>query len=360
MPPRPVVPADDLYARLEVPRTATFEAIEIAWRALLKRHHPDVAGTDALELAKRINVAHDWLSDPDLRARYDLERHGRLGSARRGGGGGAGSAAAARAAGAPRPRRRLAIDPAEALRRFLDRVGRLDRDELDRLAVAETSSIAFVASIRRFLTPEQLAAVDAVEGQVRARLDPADWAIGPARDAIMAAAHELVLGGFLDEHLTEPFRGRARDRLMRGWEAAIDQPRYGPNTPSVVRFLARVERLTPDALLTMTRASGRQRLPDDPWPRGLDPEEDEGLRVSSTLAGRDAATRAQAALAAVDRPTATRAQRLLARTAHAFVLRHGFTAAAFASLVAPWTAATGDPGTGRREAPASGPTVRRS
>src|SRR5688572_24129845 len=322
MPPRPVVPADDLYARLEVPTGATFEAIEIAWRALLKRHHPDVAGTDALELAKRINVAHDWLSDPDLRARYDLERHGRRGSASRGGGGAAASGGAPRAAAAPSPRRRRAIDPAEALRRFLDRVGRLDRDELDRLAVAETSSIAFVASIRRFLTPEQLAAVDAVEGQVRARLDPADWAIGPARDAIMAAAHELVLGGFLDEHLTEPFRGRARDRLMRGWEAAIDQPRYGPNTPSVVRFLARAAELTEDDVRTMVGASGRARIPDDPWPRGLDPEEDEGLRVSSVLAGRDAAARASVALGQLDRPVAARAKRLLARTAHAFVLRH--------------------------------------
>ena len=44
------------------------EAIELAWRALLRRHHPDVAGdrTAALEARKRINVAHDW-SRPGLR-----------------------------------------------------------------------------------------------------------------------------------------------------------------------------------------------------------------------------------------------------------------------------------------------------
>src|SRR6476659_3289657 len=76
MPPKPLVPTDDLYARLELPVDASGEAIEVAWRALLKRHHPDVAGGDsgADERAKRINVAHDWLSDPDLRARYDRER----------------------------------------------------------------------------------------------------------------------------------------------------------------------------------------------------------------------------------------------------------------------------------------------
>ena len=74
MPPRPPLPSDDLYARLGVPRDASAEAIELAWRGLLRKHHPDIAGPDALELAKRINIAHDWLSDPDLRLRYDREQ----------------------------------------------------------------------------------------------------------------------------------------------------------------------------------------------------------------------------------------------------------------------------------------------
>ena len=74
MAPRPTLPSDDLYGRLGVPTDASVEAIELAWRALLRRHHPDVAGPDGLELAKRINVAHDWLTDPALRARYDRER----------------------------------------------------------------------------------------------------------------------------------------------------------------------------------------------------------------------------------------------------------------------------------------------
>ena len=74
MPPRPSIPTDDLYRRLGVPVDASFEAIEVAWRGLLRIHHPDVAGPEALETAKRINVAHDWLSDPATRARYDAER----------------------------------------------------------------------------------------------------------------------------------------------------------------------------------------------------------------------------------------------------------------------------------------------
>ena len=353
MPARPVVPSDDLYARLEVAADATFETIEIAWRSLLKRHHPDIAGADALEVAKRINVAHDWLSDPALRDRYDRER-------RRSNGHRPPRQEPFRP-GAPvhRVHRHVPADPATALRRFLDRVGRLSQDELDRLSVADTNSIAFVASIRRFLTPERLTAVDAVEDQVRVRLRPKDWANTPIRDAILAAAHELVLGGFLDDNLAEPSRGRARDRLMRGWEAAIDQPRYGPNTRVVARFVERASSLSESELTTMVRASGRSRIPPDPWPRGLDPEEDDGLRVSSALAARDAVSAARSTLAGLDRAPARRAERLLGRTAHAFVLRHGFTADDFATLVAPWRTATGDPGTGRGTDPLPGPVVRR-
>jgi curved DNA-binding protein CbpA len=347
------VPADDLYARLEVKPGASFETIEIAWRALLKRHHPDIAGADALEVAKRINVAHDWLSDPTLRERYDRER--RQGNGHRP----LGPSPPPRRAPIRVVHRPTPVDPATALRRFLDRVGRLNQDELDRLSVADTNSIAFVASIRRFLTAERQAAVEAVEGQVRARLRPADWATAPIRDAILAAGHEIVLGGFLDDNLSEPSRGRARDRLMRGWEAAIDQPRYGPNTRIVRRFIERAAMLDAEALTAMVRASGRTRIPPDPWPRGLDPEEDDGLRVSSALAGRDAIVAAARPLASLERSPARRAERLLGRTAHAFVLRHGFTADQFASLVAPWKAATGDPGTGRGADPLPGPIVRR-
>jgi curved DNA-binding protein CbpA len=356
MPPGPIVPADDLYARLEVDAGASFETIEIAWRALLKRHHPDIAGAEGLELAKRINVAHDWLADRELRARYDRERGVRSGGPARRDARRADESPADEARPTPRRRPR---DPADALRRFLDRVGRLNRNELDRLSMADTSSIAFVASIRRFLAPEPLAAVDSVEAQVRTRLRPTDWANGPIRDGVLAAAHEHVLGAFLDEHLAEPFRGRARDRLLRAWEAAIDQPRYGPNTKAVVRFLARAEALTTDEARRLARAGGRGRIPEDPWPRDLDPDEDEGLRVSSALASRDAAARAAPALAGLDRPVAARAERLLGRTAHAIVLRHGFRADEFATLVAPWRTVTGDPSTGRTEDRAPGPTVRR-
>ncbi len=68
------VPNFDLYAELEVSRTATTPTIDAAWRSLLKRNHPDLGGPRAAERTVRLNIAHDWLTDPDLRARYDETR----------------------------------------------------------------------------------------------------------------------------------------------------------------------------------------------------------------------------------------------------------------------------------------------
>jgi len=159
VPPRPSLPADDLYARLEVPVDASAEVIEVAWRSLLRRHHPDVAGPDGLERAKRINVAHDWLSDPDLRIHYDRERGIRRSIRETGGraprtptAGGTPTESQPVRPGA-RPRRRP-LDPAEALARFYDRVAELTPDEIDRLAFADPTPIAFRAAIDRFLPDE--------------------------------------------------------------------------------------------------------------------------------------------------------------------------------------------------------------
>jgi DnaJ-like protein len=68
--------AFDPYRELEVDPAASRETIDAAWKALLKRHHPDrSADRDGAPLkAKRLNQAHDVLTDPVARAAYDLER----------------------------------------------------------------------------------------------------------------------------------------------------------------------------------------------------------------------------------------------------------------------------------------------
>ncbi len=324
MPPRPSLPSDDLYERLGVPTDASIEAIEVAWRALLRVHHPDVAGERELEVAKRINVAHDWLADPVLRARYDRERGLRHRAGPRGDGHSAWHARDGD--GEARPaRRRPVADERTAVERFLARLATLTPVEIDRLALAEPPPIAFGATIRRFLPPAQADALDAIEAAVAAHLPPA--ADRPAiRDAIDGYATELVLGPFLDELLSEPFRSRAKERLTRGWDAAVGQPRYGPNGTAVTALCRRLAALDDAGRRALAATGSRDRLGDDPWPPGISPEDDEAFRVSSLLAQRDAA-------AAIDD---VRAGRAAARLAHLLVVRHAFAPREFAALTAPW------------------------
>lgn len=344
MPPRPMLPHDDLYARLELPVDASPEAIEIAWRALLKRHHPDVAGAHADDIAKRINVAHDWLSDPALRERYDLERHPGHRRPRRPAEPGRRRGRVARQAPS-RPRR--PANPEEALARHLAKIGRLTPDELDRLSLAESPPIAFVATIARFLSPDRLAAVEAVERRVAAVLPRKSRWDAPTRDAIVAYAHEIVLGPFLDEHLSEPFRERVRERLARGWEAGVDQPRYGPNTASVAAAIERLRALPPGRRAQIVVEAASQRpgaapgaargaAADLPWPDGLSAMDDDALRVSSSLAQRDAE-------AVIGDPAPALARRSLGRAMHGLVLRHAFKPAELERLLGPWREVLIDP-----------------
>lgn len=61
----------DLYAILEVDRTADDEALRLAYRRLAWRYHPDVAGPDALAKMQVINTAYQTLSDAERRRAYD-------------------------------------------------------------------------------------------------------------------------------------------------------------------------------------------------------------------------------------------------------------------------------------------------
>ena len=63
----------DYYATLGVKRTASAAEIKKAFRALARRHHPDVTKGDPGSEArfKDVNEAYEVLSDPEKRARYD-------------------------------------------------------------------------------------------------------------------------------------------------------------------------------------------------------------------------------------------------------------------------------------------------
>lgn len=332
MPPRPAIPDDDLYHTLGVPADASPEAIEVAWRGLLRRHHPDVAGDDGLALAKRINVAHDWLADPALRRRYDDARRARPPWAGRRWRGSATTATAVHPDVEARPpgRRRPYRPPttAEQVDDVIDRVGRLTRDEMDRLALAEPAPIAFLATLRRFVAPELAATLDEA-GRRAGRALPADARSRPViRDAIEGRLAAIILAESLGDLLGEAAAERADERLTRGWDAAVGKPRYGPATEAVHDLLRSLRELDGPGRARLAATGEREHLGPVPWPDAASPDEDDALRVSSELAAADVA----ASLASA--PVAAR--RAAQRIAHLLVLRHAFAASAFERHAGPW------------------------
>jgi hypothetical protein len=64
----------NLYELLEISPHASQDVIQAAYRVLARHYHPDVnASAEATLRIRQVNAAYRVLSDPQNRARYDLE-----------------------------------------------------------------------------------------------------------------------------------------------------------------------------------------------------------------------------------------------------------------------------------------------
>jgi hypothetical protein len=221
----------------------------------------------------------------------------------------------------------------------VERVGRLTRDEFDRLALAEPAPIAFLATLRQIVPPDLEQELDAAERAAIANLPSAARRSTPIRDAVVGRLADILLSDTLDEILGDPASIWARERLTRGWDSAVGQPRYGPATAAVATLLERLRGLDAEELRQLAASGTLERLGDAPWPDATSPEEDDALRVSSELAATDAIEAVDAALVATGTTgirIVTAARRAAARIAHLLVLRHAFPTRAFERHAGPW------------------------
>ena len=72
------MPTVDPYKLLQVDPEADVEIIQVAYRKLAQRYHPDVArDPEAARRMAELNAARDLLADPAARAAYDRQRAAR-------------------------------------------------------------------------------------------------------------------------------------------------------------------------------------------------------------------------------------------------------------------------------------------
>jgi curved DNA-binding protein len=73
--PASATPSDDLdcYEIMQLSPNADADTIQRVYRILAQRYHPDAAGTGNHEIFLKLCEAHRILSDPEQRARYDVD-----------------------------------------------------------------------------------------------------------------------------------------------------------------------------------------------------------------------------------------------------------------------------------------------
>lgn len=268
-------PGFDPFEVLGVGVDADAVVIQLAYRARIRAVHPDVAGAAGLEATKRLNLAREWLLDPERRARLRWPagqpspgapwpgpdpRHdwGRGGPGRYGWPRRRRTASFARRNGEAA----FGFGPhTERLQAFLRSIQALSSDERARVnySLGEARPPSFDA-YQAYLSPELAAASRALRDEVarvwdRGVDEPAPFLhplgrIVPSGFLVANAyAQWILLGDVLRDELGDAaFRNEqlwdslaAQCRMP--WEGSVGQARYGPNGARVAAFLRTAQAL---------------------------------------------------------------------------------------------------------------------
>jgi curved DNA-binding protein CbpA len=274
-------PGFDPFAVLGVGADADAVVIQLAYRARIRAVHPDVAGPAGLEAAKRLNLARDWLLDPERRAQLSWSSAaGRSESGQRTRPGKGfrrahawGRARRTHADGGSSPHRASTSgQTAERLHHLLRAIRSLSPDERARVnySLGESRPPSFdayepylgadLAARSRALRVEVERAWEHGIDEPAPYLHPLGRIVPSGFLVANAYAQWILLGDVLREelgdaayrreHLYDAFAARCRGP----WEGSVGHARYGPHGPRVKALLRAAQGLPANSWQRMAAA----------------------------------------------------------------------------------------------------------
>jgi curved DNA-binding protein CbpA len=288
----PDPPPDFVVELLGVDASADAATIDRAYKARIRYVHPDVAGIAGLDETKRLNIAREWLLDPELRTQ--LPKPAPRWSARRAeppppsreatppppsarphdtswywDGAAAPPPRPAWATTQPSTTARPTTGRTDPLRAFFESIRSLTRDERARVTYSRGDEpplffddFEHVVSERMWARSEALA--DAIDRVWRERVDEAPPLLFPrgrvfGNGIVVANAYAqwLLMGDAISQKTRDPVAIKAlAARCTASWDASVGHSRYAGHQQEVVAFLDDAQAISGSAVRLRRRGSG--------------------------------------------------------------------------------------------------------
>jgi hypothetical protein len=258
-------PDFDPFEILGVDASADAVMVDRAYKARIRFVHPDIAGSVGLTETKRLNVAREWLLDPELRAQLPRPRRpwGRRQAPDQPPPRPTPSEPPSWMSGPlSQPRPPWTYDPLEddplrfdygsgtrRLHQFFGSIRSLDGDERARVTYSlGDEPPPFLGDFRELVGEvaweRSRALSDAIWRVWGERQDedppllfPRGRVFGHGSIVADLHAHWLLLGGIITEKLGDTDATRLASRFTSPWDASVGHVRYGPYQREVLAFL---------------------------------------------------------------------------------------------------------------------------